>query len=707
MYRILTLTFSLVLLTLLSKADADSCFFKWNYPSSGSSTVSFFTPPHYQSGRYQVSWDFGDTTLSTEKNPVHTYTSNLPRYVSFDVLDTVLQVAICHAHQQIDISACGYSFGIINNQTGLFGFQCPTATLSDTVQWHFGDNGPLITGTSVLHHYMDTGRFTVTCENISAGCTRTFQVYNVSEPPCKFEIVNAQTDSPFRFKLLSKTRDYQTSQSRWTFFNGLSHVYQGQSLDIQLWPGTNYICLSEDSPSGFCQQCIIYNVPSCSYFSTQQSTPHTFTFITQQADIGANFAWDFSNGQHLTTLSDTVSYTFPGPGTYQVQLFVRNSNLDTTCTYTQTIHIPDPGLCAFTTSRDSLQPNQITFTSLQNPAYLYQWNFDDTHTDTGAVTTHTYPAFGNFYPVLSAYHRMTQQPVCESSSLHLPENRITLWPQNCSSGFTYATSGLNVFFIGQATPSQAVFAQTHYLWDFGDGTTSTQFHPYHSFSVPGTYMVRFGSYSESCYSTSVQAVQVDTALILPSSCEAYFAITQDSLYRVLAVNLSSGTNPVITWNFGDGSPSVTEPYPLHSYASTGSYPVCLTVSDNNGCSDTFCDTLTVDASGILWYRGISIGFQFQVVPPTYFTTGVTPTDNALRAEVFPVPAQSELLVRLPGTMPERATYRLLSPGGVPVSAGTISGELTRISLQNVAAGMYLIEITDANHARIIKKCVKQ
>jgi hypothetical protein len=47
-----------------------------------------------------------------------------------------------------------------------------------------------------------------------------------------------------------------------------------------------------------------------------------------------------------------------------------------------------------------------------------------------------------------------------------------------------------------------------------------------------------------------------------------------------------------TWNFGDGSPLVSEQHPVHDFPAPGPYEVCLTVTNNNG-SHTKCKTVWI------------------------------------------------------------------------------------------------------------------
>jgi len=62
---------------------------------------------------------------------------------------------------------------------------------------------------------------------------------------------------------------------------------------------------------------------------------------------------------------------------------------------------------------------------------------------------------------------------------------------------------------------------------------------------------------------------------------------------VLFVNNSSGNVVSWNWNFGDGSLSGSGNEVSHQYPNLGAYSVTLTVTDNNGCTDTVTNIITI------------------------------------------------------------------------------------------------------------------
>ena len=92
-----------------------------------------------------------------------------------------------------------------------------------------------------------------------------------------------------------------------------------------------------------------------------------------------------------------------------------------------------------------------------------------------------------------------------------------------------------------------------------------------------------------------------------------FLHVADSLGNVDFTDITM--NPVgWFWDFGDGNAS-TQQNPSHTYASSGTYNVCLTVVNQYSCAETRCETLTVSVPQTgLMERMEPFGFQCWPVP---------------------------------------------------------------------------------------------
>lgn len=106
-----------------------------------------------------------------------------------------------------------------------------------------------------------------------------------------------------------------------------------------------------------------------------------------------------------------------------------------------------------------------------------------------------------------------------------------------------------------------------FLWDFGDGVTSTLENPTHDYAAVGTYNVTLQVCNPIGCDTASAVVEV---LALP---EAGFTYATDWL-TVVFTNTSLNANAYL-WDFGDGDTSALE-NPIHNYAAAGTYTVTLT-----------------------------------------------------------------------------------------------------------------------------------
>ncbi len=141
-----------------------------------------------------------------------------------------------------------------------------------------------------------------------------------------------------------------------------------------------------------------------------------------------------------------------------------------------------------------------------------------------------------------------------------------------------------------------------WLWDFGDGNTSTDPNPEHSYAVAGTYNVKLTVTTQyGCENSITQSINVNTLpkvdFELPDFCLA------DA--NAVFVNKSEiSTNEQLTylWNFGDPNASAQRPNTAttrnatHTYTSTGIYEVTLTVRSLSGCVVVVKKQFTVNGS---------------------------------------------------------------------------------------------------------------
>lgn len=98
------------------------------------------------------------------------------------------------------------------------------------------------------------------------------------------------------------------------------------------------------------------------------------------------------------------------------------------------------------------------------------------------------------------------------------------------------------------------------------------------------------SYTVTVYNTTDSAVSAPISVTINQSPYAHFYMQPDTAPHVWHVmNQCYGSNLSYTWDWGDGSYDYTDTA-THEFADSGYYTICVSVQDQAGCYDSYCDT---------------------------------------------------------------------------------------------------------------------
>jgi PKD repeat protein len=164
-----------------------------------------------------------------------------------------------------------------------------------------------------------------------------------------------------------------------------------------------------------------------------------------------------------------------------------------------------------------------------------------------------------------------------------------------SSNCNYVVNALPVAGI----PNMAFFtfngqSGSTYLWDFGDGNTSSAPNDFHTYAQPGTYYY--------CLTIDSCPPVCDSITVIGSGgCDPFFFPSVNGNTVDIFPSLLTGQFEVII-DWGDAQVDTFTPQNIpnlpatitHTYATPGSYSICLTHSNAAlGCSNTHCDSVLV------------------------------------------------------------------------------------------------------------------
>ena len=146
-----------------------------------------------------------------------------------------------------------------------------------------------------------------------------------------------------------------------------------------------------------------------------------------------------------------------------------------------------------------------------------------------------------------------------------------------------------------------------YLWNFGDGNSSTKPNPINNYAVGGYYIVCLNIYSASGLQ-NITCKSIFVGSDVNQICLSRFAyLVDDAAKKVTYTDKSFGNPDIFFWNFGDGGSSDVS-NPVHSYAESGYYTTQFTIlNSTTNCKDHEFKLVNVDEEG-----GLKAGFGYIV-----------------------------------------------------------------------------------------------
>jgi PKD repeat protein len=434
-------------------------------------------------------------------------------------------------------------------------------------QWDFGD-GNTSTTQNPSHTYLANGTYTV-CLIASNACGTDTFCTSLSVAGCVPPVANwTSVTAGLTVNFSDLTTNSPTTWS-WDFGDGSALGTTQNPSHVYATVGTFTVCLIASNVCGIDTICFPINTGCNSPVAgfTRIPTNLSVAFTDVSSGTPTSWLWDFGDGNTSTLQNPT--HVYAATGTYNVCLTATNTcGSNTTCTVI-TVNCPAP-VASFTFTNTGLTLN-LTSTSTGGPT-SYAWTFGDGGTSTVANPTHVYIQGGTYQVCLTITAPCGTHTLCQNITLNcpLPNSNFSFTNINLAYNFSDLTTG---------TPST-------WSWSFGDGNTSTQQNPSHTYANTGTYNVCLVTTNACGNDTTCQAVSV-----LCPQPTANFSTTMNQL----AVNFGdlSGGNPTgWTWVFGDGTPNSIQSNPSHTYAAPGVYQVCLTAVNACG-SNTFCQSITV------------------------------------------------------------------------------------------------------------------
>ncbi|PDV97124.1 PKD domain-containing protein [Candidatus Chloroploca asiatica] len=344
-------------------------------------------------------------------------------------------------------------------------------------------------------------------------------------------------------------------------------------------PGSYTVTLTVDGPGGqhttTRPNAITVTPPAPVAAFTAVPTEGVAPLVVQFTDTSTGtitaHTWAFGDGGTSTAPNPAHRYTTPG--SYTVTLTVDGPGGQHTITRPNAITVtPPPPVAAFTaTPTEGVAPLVVQFTDTSTGTITARtWAFGDGGMSTAPNPAHRYTTPGSYTVTLTVDGPGGQHTITRP-------NAITVTPPAPVAAFTATPTEGVAPLVVQFTDTSTGTITTR-TWAFGDGGTSTQRHPMHTYVMPGIYTVTLhvsGLYDSD---STTQQVRVRPALPIFTATPS----ETNSLTVHFTFEPPDGATHWL-WEFGDDQTSTLQ-NPIHTFPSAGNYLVRLTVYTSDGLS---------------------------------------------------------------------------------------------------------------------------
>jgi gliding motility-associated-like protein len=553
-------------------------------------------------------WDFGNGNTSVQKNPGAIYTTGGSYDVKLVVKDSSGQTDTIIKTGAVVVSSLpkvGFTIDKAAGCTPLTVNFTDTSSATGGInswQWDFGD-GSISSSRNPSHTYATSGTYTVSLIVTDAnGCKNTVvrsKIITAASTPTVFLSADLTDfcDSIATVRFNDNTTNEVAGKVRWHWDFGdgdtssqqrPQHTYKHfGSYSVKLVVTNQGVCKDSFTRTGY------INLVKHTY-DFKADTTHgcglfeiNFTNLTSPNPFGLNYRWDFGDGNSSTLVNPSNIYE--NPGHYTVKLYVSSpSGCSDTVVKTNYINIGTQPTAAFTSS-DSISckpPMTVKFTDQSTNAASWLWRFGDGTTSTLKNPSHTYNAYGKFTVTLV----VKNAEGCPDSTVFKDLAQITKPVPTIYSPEPFGCKDNNTILFFDHTES--VVPVKKWYWDFGDGDTSMQQNPFHSYADTGKYTVKLKIETDS---GCVDSVSIPKYVLIGNKPRAlFYATPQDSCIQdmlVTFINKSDSFTPnpdKYIWDYGNGETFTTSspigPKKFYN-VNPGKYTVKLIVF-SNGCSDT-------------------------------------------------------------------------------------------------------------------------
>lgn len=471
-----------------------------------------------------------------------------------------------------------------------------------TWYWEFDEDGEIDSNEqNPEFEFDDFGFFDVTLVYVHNGCLSDTTIDNyihITEPVAGF---NYEIDCNNTFVVNF------TDQSAGSTFLSWDFGVNGTDADTSTIASPSYVFSAPGTYN--VTQTVFNSSTNCTHSSTKEVIitepqadfavvpefgcfPLTVAIENNSQDAVA-YEWTAPGGEISDSSIVEPTITYADPGTYEdIQLIITDVNECTdTLVYPNPILVNDIEVDWIISTTGGCAPLTVNFTDQSTNLHAnnvqWDWVFDDgLGSASGQNVSFTFDQVGEYKLTLT----VTDEWGCTKTRnwnpaiiVTAPEAAFEVTPLGCTAD--------SIQFTNLSTGDGLT-----YLWNFDDGTTSTEENPAHLFSAVGDYNVCLTITDEAgCANTTCSDEPVSIANPV-SDFEVDVAFSSCPPLLVSFENLSLNATDYL-WDFGDGTGLSEQTNPLHVYTEPGAYTVTLIAYSSDLCQDTLVLNNLIELEG--------------------------------------------------------------------------------------------------------------
>ncbi|MBG16485.1 MAG: hypothetical protein CL853_09055 [Crocinitomicaceae bacterium] len=444
-------------------------------------------------------------------------------------------------------------------------------TFADSYSWYFPQGK---SGNPKTYIYNNPGTYDVTHRILENGCISETTIANlvtVNEAEVNFNYTQLNACLPITVNFSDQS--INAISWNWNFGDGNFSTTQNPHHNFNFVPN-NDITLSIVDANGCSGSYSLNNISTLTnefYVSDTLVCVNSDINFTSSSPLANNWYWSFGDGNTSNIMNPIHQYS--SPGLYDISLIVDDGQgcIDTLIKQ-QLIEVQQVDAQFTYTSPTACPPIISQFNNSSTGATNYNWYFGDGSTSVIPSPSHIYTAAGTYIISLVATNDIgCRDSISSSNPIVVPGPIIDF-----SINHLIGCDSLTIEITNNTSNAN------NFLWNFGNGDTSSVLNPIYTYSSPGSYSVTLTAFdSLGCISYLQNPLPIEVI----ETPNANFTTSQQHVCIPSTVTFNNNSLNAVSYYWTFGNQNSTLENPSFNVFQIGNQPIEL-IANNQMCSDT-------------------------------------------------------------------------------------------------------------------------